>query len=52
MGQKWAAAPTWLKVLCIVGVPWFLAGLPIGAPRGENVIEQGALRTTPLQGRG
>ncbi len=32
MGQGWATAPPWLKVLCILGVPWLLAGLAIGLP--------------------
>lgn len=53
MRQQWAAAPAWLRLACVLGVHWFLAGLAIGAPLlleegpGLPVIALGALGLAP-----
>ncbi|WP_139981650.1 hypothetical protein [Nocardioides litoris] len=30
MGEQWRAAPWWFRVLAVLGVLWFLAGLLVG----------------------
>ena len=30
MGRKWAGAPIWLRVACVLGVPWCIALVVLG----------------------
>jgi hypothetical protein len=30
--SKWSSAPGWLRVLCVVGIPWGVAWVAVGVP--------------------
>lgn len=51
--SKWATAPVWLKVLCVVGIPWCVAWAAVGVPflvkegPGLPLIWLGMLGLTP-----
>ena len=32
MGQRWLAAPVWLRVLSVLGLPWAIAFVVLGVP--------------------
>lgn len=32
MWARWRSAPTWLKVLCVLGVPWCIGFAAVGVP--------------------
>lgn len=32
MRSSWEAVPWWMRVLCVLGVPWYVGWLVVGVP--------------------